>query len=567
MADDTRPILGIDLGTTHTVAAFHEGGAGGAGPTLLPILQPIDAHAEEPRDLLPSVLFVPVDDEAPDRRHPADRRFLYGEHARRRGAEAPPRLIASAKSWLCNPSVDRDAALLPWGSNDDTMTRLSPIDASALTLRTVAAAYLSRGGRAVPRDAAELTNTEVVLTIPASFDDGARELTVLAAERAGLVVKLVEEPTAAFHDWLWRHGEDGLVDLLAGRPEIDVLVVDVGGGTTDLSLLRVAQAATTGAAPSVTRIAVSDHLLLGGDNMDLALAHRLEPTFSGLRDERLDPLRFGELCQAVRRAKETLLSAAPPPEAIVTLLGRGSKLLGGAKSAPLTTADVAELLLEGFFPIVERDARPTMARGGLRAAGLPYARDPAISRHLAAFLGRPDVRVEHAARPLCVLPASSAPVASSIAWSPSSRRSSVRRPACSKIATPISPSPGAPSRRRSRVAAKARAFARARPAPTSWASPATIQATSSCCRSSPAAASRESAIVPPSRSRSSRAGGCVSTCTRATRKSRRRPESSSTSGPTFTSVCPLSRRRSPRATARPGGAAPASPSRWRSRAS
>lgn len=404
MADAPRAILGIDLGTTHTVAAFHEVSGEDASPSLLPIPQPIDAHLRAPRDLLPSVLFAPVEGEAEGQRHPDDPRFLFGEHARRRGAEAPPRLIASAKSWLCNAAVDRDAAMLPWGASDETIARISPIDASALVLRTVATAYLSRGDVAIPRDAAELAQTEVVLTIPASFDDGARELTVLAAERAGLAVTLVEEPTAAFHDWLSRHGREGLVDLLGGSPEVDVLVVDVGGGTTDLSLLRIARGTGPTEAVSVVRVAVSDHLLLGGDNMDLALAHRLEPVFSGLRDERLDPLRFGELCQAVRRAKETLLGDAPPAEAIVTLLGRGSKLLGGAKSAPLTEADVAELLLEGFFPLVTADARPTVARGGLRAAGLPYARDPAISRHLAAFLGRADVRGERSARPLCLLP-------------------------------------------------------------------------------------------------------------------------------------------------------------------
>jgi hypothetical protein len=426
-----RPILGIDLGTSHCVAAVFDPTAppshalassvDGSTPTdealgrivVLPLLQPVDATTLAPRQLLPSVLFAPVGDEASAVRHPRDPRFVFGELARRRGAEAPIRLVASAKSWLSHAAVDRDAALLPWGSSDsDTeLARLSPIDASACYLSTIADTFTASTGFS-------LDETEIILTIPASFDDTARELTLLAANRAGLSVHLVEEPTAAFHDWLARHGEGGLAALLEqagveGGPalELDVVVVDVGGGTTDLSLLRVSQSP---AGPTVTRVAVSDHLLLGGDNMDLALALHLEPTFSGLRNVRLEPARFSELVLAVRRAKETLLGSAegePTTSATVTLLGRGSKLLGGAQSAPLLLADVSRLLVDGFFPLVEATPPSEAPRaaaknkgGALRASGLPYARDPAISRHLAAFLERPDVGATTSGRPLAVLP-------------------------------------------------------------------------------------------------------------------------------------------------------------------
>lgn len=390
----SKPILGIDLGTSHTVAAVFDG----AGPIrVLPLPQPVDANTLAPLDLLPSLLFSPVGDEGSAVRHPRDPRFVFGEWARRRGAEAPVRLVSSAKSWLSHSGVDRDAALLPWGTNeaDATIARISPIEASACFLATVAESYAHTTGH-------RLDETEIILTIPASFDDTARELTRMSAERAGLSVHLVEEPTAAFHDWLDRHGTDGLLALLrdagADDGEVDVVVVDVGGGTTDLSLLRVASGPD---GPVITRVAVSDHLLLGGDNMDLALALHLEPTFSGLRNVRLDPTRFSELVLAVRRAKETLLSdraATSETSATVTLLGRGSKLLGGAQSATLSFDDASRLLIEGFFPLIEPTpihadgTRPRPPRASaLRASGLPYARDPAISRHLAAFLERPDV--------------------------------------------------------------------------------------------------------------------------------------------------------------------------------
>jgi molecular chaperone DnaK (HSP70) len=414
---DQRPILGIDLGTSHCVAAFYDGGAlpgraaelePGAGDiTVLPLQQPVDAHTLGPRELLPSVLFAPLGDEANAVRHPRDDRFVFGEWARRRGAEAPIRLVSSAKSWLSHGAVDRDAPLLPWGASesDATIARISPIDASARYLSVISDNYTRATGRS-------LDETEIILTIPASFDDTARELTLLAAKRAGLSVHLVEEPTAAFHDWLARHGTAGLAALLeaAGTDTMDVVVVDVGGGTTDLSLLRLAQSAP-GSVPTVARVAVSDHLLLGGDNMDLALAVHLEPTFSGLRNVRLEPARFAELTLAARRAKEALLSsddAPPETTAPVTLLGRGSKLLGGAQSAPLSLAEVSRLLIDGFFPLVEPAAPglrpPPPKTGALRASGLPYARDPAISKHLAAFLERPDVAATTSARPLAVLP-------------------------------------------------------------------------------------------------------------------------------------------------------------------
>ncbi|HEX4447596.1 MAG TPA: Hsp70 family protein, partial [Polyangiaceae bacterium] len=238
---------------------------------------------------------------------------------------------------------------------------------------------------------APLADQEVVLAVPASFDEVARELTIEAAGRAGLSPKLVEEPQAAFYDWMSRAGESGMAQLVAGAPpgtDAAVLVVDVGGGTTDLSLVAV------GGPQQVRRLAVGPHLLLGGDNMDLALAHAVEPRLAGAGagatggedGDRLDPPRFGQLVASCRAAKEALLGLAPPDDVAVAVAGRGAGLVGSTRTARVGRDEVERIVLEGFFPRVEADAVPHHGRSGLVAFGLPFERDVAVTRHVASFV-------------------------------------------------------------------------------------------------------------------------------------------------------------------------------------
>jgi molecular chaperone DnaK (HSP70) len=377
MAASPRLVVGIDLGTTHTLVAYAEARAG-AEPRVLPIPQLVTAHEVEARALLPSCLYAPLEGEAPE--DPWNEApFRVGEYARRRGAEVPGRVVASAKSWLCHPGVDRNAPILPWGEGDD-VPRVSPVEASARYLAHVRAAF----DAAFPET--PLAEQDVVLTVPASFDEDARELTVLSAQRAGLSVRLLEEPQAAFYDFLHRHGARELSPLLAGKPDALVLVVDVGGGTTDLSLVRARRDAGAG-EPLLERIAVGRHLLLGGDNMDLALALLVEQKLV-TPPSRLEPSRFGQLVQACRAAKEALLAPEPPAEVPIAIAGAGARLVGSTLRAVLTRDEVERVVLEGFFPHAPRDARPDRTRGGLVAFGLPYEREVAITRHVAAFFAR-----------------------------------------------------------------------------------------------------------------------------------------------------------------------------------
>ncbi len=371
--------VGIDLGTTHTVVAWADLD-GATPPAVFPIPQLVAPAEIAARPLFPSCLYAPAPGESvadPWGEAP----WVSGELARRRGAEVPGRLVASAKSWLCHPSVDRAAPILPWGAAEDDrdLPRISPIDASARYLAHVRRAW----DEAFPGE--PLAEQEVVLTVPASFDEVARELTLEAATRAGLAVRLLEEPQAAFYDFMARAGAEGMRALLdASGGEALVLVCDVGGGTTDLSLIRVTRGG--GVSPfAVERVAVGHHLLLGGDNMDLALAHLCEGRLGG---DKLDAARFGQLVSACRSAKERLLSADPPESARVTVLGHGARLLGGTLSTEITRAEAERVVLDGFFPPAAPGARPERARSALVAFGLPYERDPAVTRHVAGFFAR-----------------------------------------------------------------------------------------------------------------------------------------------------------------------------------
>ena len=372
--------IGIDLGTTHTVLAFAPVGANDIRVFQIP--QSIAAGEVAPRPLLPSLRFhaaegalAAADLPLP---WPSEEPAILGAFAHELGQQTPGRLVASAKSWLSHPSVDRTAAILPWGAPDE-VPKVSPLEASASYLRHLRQAW----DQAHPE--APLAQQPTVLTVPASFDEGARQLTLQAAALAGLgTVHLIEEPQAAFYDWVFTHRTD-LARQLAGTRRL--LVVDVGGGTTDLTLIDVTLDAT--GQPQLARTGVGDHMVLGGDNMDLALARWIEPRLSGGQPGlRLGAIQLAQLTQRCRSAKERLLAPNGPVETTVTLQGGGSRLIGGARSATLTRADVDQLLVDGFFPQVAADAQPRRVRGALVEFGLPYASDAAITRHIAVFLQR-----------------------------------------------------------------------------------------------------------------------------------------------------------------------------------
>jgi hypothetical protein len=292
----------------------------------------------------------------------------------------PTRLVASAKSWLCHPGVDRRAPILPWKAPESTR-HVSPLEASRLFLSHLVEAWNHTIAKNDPAQRLELQ--DVVLTVPASFDAAAREMTLEAAHAAGLVnLTLLEEPQSAFYAWLDTHRDDWRNLIKVGEL---ILVADVGGGTTDLSLIEVGE---TDGTLALTRLAVGDHILLGGDNMDLTLAHTAAGHLAK-KNTKLDAGQMLLMSHSTRRAKELLFSDPKLASAPVTVLGRGSKVIGGTIQTELARAEVEQVLVEGFFPQVPLDSVPARARaGGLQELGLPYAADPAVTKHLAYFLSR-----------------------------------------------------------------------------------------------------------------------------------------------------------------------------------
>jgi molecular chaperone DnaK (HSP70) len=375
-----RYALGVDLGTTHSALSYfslEESKPRGPGQPMLPVPQLIAPGTVEPRQLLPSFLYLPNDSEFPDGALalPWDKKSKHvtGELARSHGARVPARLISSAKSWLCHPGVDRRAAILPWGAPED-VRRVSPLDASARYLEHLRDAW-DHAFKKQP-----LEEQHVVVTVPASFDAGARDLTLEAAKKAGLHdVTLLEEPQAALYAWLEANGEGWRKSVKPGEV---ILVVDVGGGTSDFSLIRVEE---KNGDLSLERLAVGDHILLGGDNMDLALAHALSQKL----DKKLDTFQLNALTYACRSAKELLFNEVMLDSAPIAVAGRGSSLLSGTLKTTLTRDELERLLTDGFFPKSGIDELPVTARRtGLQQLALPYAADPAVTKHLAAFLTR-----------------------------------------------------------------------------------------------------------------------------------------------------------------------------------
>lgn len=381
-----RYVVGIDLGTTNSALAWVDASVpqDEARVTVAPIAQLVNPGEVAQRSLLPSFMFLPgsMDFPAGSIALPwdPDPKQVVGELARRRGAENASRLVASAKSWLSYAGANRTSPILPWGVPDD-VPHVSPVDASAEYLRHLAAAFDRDVAQGDPGLA--LARQDVLLTVPASFDEEARELTLRAAQAAGLgEVTLLEEPQAAFYAWIDASGENWRRRVSVGDL---VLVCDIGGGTTDFSLIAVSE---ENGELTLERVAVGEHILLGGDNMDLALARLLQQRLEGA-GHKIDTTQLHGLWHQARLAKEALLTDPSERERPITLLGRGSRLIGGTITTTLTIDDVNQVLLEGFFPSVAKDAMPARQRRvGLQEIGLPYAADAAITRHLARFLSR-----------------------------------------------------------------------------------------------------------------------------------------------------------------------------------
>ncbi len=381
----SRYIVGIDLGTTNCAVAYVDT-RGRERPTAdvraFEVAQLVAPGESAPRPMLPSFLYLPGRHELPEGatrlpwRGDSDR--IVGEFARIQGARVPGHLVASAKSWLCHAGVDREAAILPWGAAADAR-KVSPVEASADFIAHIRDAWNAKF--AADDEAHRLEHQEVILTVPASFDEAARELTVDAAKRAGIAQPvLLEEPQAAFYCWIVTHQDVWQREVRAGEL---ILVCDIGGGTTDFSLITVVE---TPSGPGFRRVAVGDHLMLGGDNIDLALAHKVEKKLGA---SRLDAEQWSALRYSCRTAKEKLLSDLPAERWPVTIAGRGSRIIGGSLQSELTREEVLEIVLGGFFPLSPRGEDPSRgAKVGLQEFGLPFVTDPAIPRHLAAFLRR-----------------------------------------------------------------------------------------------------------------------------------------------------------------------------------
>ncbi|MGN6650490.1 Hsp70 family protein [Trinickia sp.] len=399
-----RYVVGIDLGTSNTVVAFNEKGSDdihvfevdqlvGLGEvSARPLLPSVRYHAAA-GELNPGDLQLPWQRAKPNAMD-ATPSPIVGQLARTLGAQVPGRLVASAKSWLSYSAVDRLAAILPWGAPDD-VTKISPVEASASYLAHVRAAWNARFPDA------PLEAQEVVLTVPASFDEGPRALTLEAARLAQLPgLRLLEEPQAAFYDWLYQHR----THLAEALPDTRlVLICDVGGGTTDLTLIQVQR--DDDGTPQLTRIGVGNHLMLGGDNMDLALARLIEMRLAQGQPEnaasaasaasaangagaRLSASSLSQLVERCRVAKEQLLAPDAPASVSITLLGAGSRVIGGARTAQLTREEVEQVVVDGFFPSVAASETPRRSRAAIVEFGLPYASDPAVTRHVAGFLTR-----------------------------------------------------------------------------------------------------------------------------------------------------------------------------------
>lgn len=391
-------IVGIDLGTTHTVVSYAklQKDIKSIVPTLFEIEQLVGKGVVAKRPMLPSFRYHPAEGEIeahdcvlpwePSELPGEIDEVIIGELARDMGRKTDGRLVVSAKSWLSHSAVDRAGPILPWAAPEE-VDKVSPVLASASYL-----SYLKDAWN-YENPSAPLDQQEVVITIPASFDEAARTLTVEAAAMAGLSdVLLIEEPQAVCYDWYLRHRDTAQATLENSHL---LLVCDVGGGTTDFSLIKVS---IVNDALALERVGVGDHLMLGGDNIDLALAHQTESVLMKEKQseeskqsavagkKKLSLSALSQLIQQARTAKESLLSANAPAAAGITVLGSGAKLIGGSRTVSVEKSAVQALTLDGFFPLVQSDDLPRKRQSAVVEIGLPYASEPAVTKHIAEFL-------------------------------------------------------------------------------------------------------------------------------------------------------------------------------------
>ncbi len=381
----SRYVVGIDLGTTNSALCYVDTHKQPWHVETFPIPQWVDIGQYESLETLPSFHFEYSADDTRQLRgtlpwEKVTRSVVVGTLARDAGTRSTGRRIASAKSWLSHDGVDRTADFLPW-HGDASVQKISPVEASARYLMHLRDAW-NHAFRDEP-----LAEQDVVITLPASFDEVARELTVAAAKRAGLSrIYLIEEPQAAFYAWLNAHSQQWQSLISPGQM---ILVCDIGGGTTDFTLIRVQPAGNDSEQVQFHRVAVGSHLILGGDNFDLALARYVEqrlqaeqkPSDAAYVTENWEPL-----VSACRLAKETMLNDQAPASYSINIARRGSRLIGNALQVTLSAEEVDRVLVDGFFPNVPLTAVPDIGVSGFREFGLPYAADAAITRHLAAFL-------------------------------------------------------------------------------------------------------------------------------------------------------------------------------------
>jgi molecular chaperone DnaK (HSP70) len=369
--------IGIDLGTTNCALAYAAIEQESPDVRLLQVPQLVNPGELAAETLLPSSLYIPGANEfvegtlaLPWNSHPI---YVVGRLAQKRGVENAGRLAVSAKSWLSSQNADPTLPLLPLAAPEG-IEKVSPLEASRQYLEHLRMAWNQEHPEAT------FESQQLLITVPASFDAAARELTQRAAKLAGYPeVTLIEEPQAAFYSWIARNS-DWREQI---HPGDSILVVDIGGGTTDFTLIAVTE---SDGELRLERIAVGEHILLGGDNMDLALARYAEQQL-GAKGTKLDPVQFHALWQQCRNAKELLLASGGESEHNITILGRGTGLIGGSIRTRLTRDEINSILINGFFPIVPSDAVPLrQRRAGLMEVGLNYASDPAVTRHLAQFL-------------------------------------------------------------------------------------------------------------------------------------------------------------------------------------
>ncbi len=375
---DSRYIVGVDLGTTNIAVAYIDTEKTPDTITVFPVPQLIAPGEIGENPLLPACCFIPaVKQVQPGSLNlPWNKKLDYaiGVYAREEGPSTPKRFISSAKSWLCHAGVNRREKILPWGQ-DKAAYSISPLEVTTRYLDHLKQSWNHKFKRRRDRDGNRCTleTQQVVVTVPASFDETARELTLEAARNAGFKnLTLQEEPLAAFYAWLDQNRNNWKQEI----PESGAaLVIDVGGGTSDFSLIELDSEGV------LNRTATGEHLLLGGDNIDIALAKKIESEWN----THLPPGEWASLCQQTRKAKELILGGNAD-SADVTLLGSGSSVIGGARKSQVRKKELAKLLDEGFFPEIPADSTSPERRGGIRAMGLPYAADPALPRHLLAFL-------------------------------------------------------------------------------------------------------------------------------------------------------------------------------------